>query len=68
LENRGLLLLYPLDPRGASLYDAEIHNTTPFIGSSIHFPASDTERKVSYTVPEYYLQMLNDEESDEIFE
>jgi hypothetical protein len=51
-----------------ALYDAEIHNTTPFIGSSIHFPASDTERKVSYTVPEYYLQMLNDEESDEIFE
>lgn len=43
-EKKGLLLIYALDERGASLnYD------TPIIGYSLHFPRIDNEVKVSYT-------------------
>jgi hypothetical protein len=45
LEQKGLLLIYALDPRGALIYDSE----TPIIGYSLHFPKIENEEKVSYT-------------------
>lgn len=44
-EQKGLLLIYALDPRGALINDDE----TPIIGYSLHFPKIENEEKVSYT-------------------
>ena len=43
---KGLLLIYALDPRGTSNADFE----KPIVGYSLHFPEIENEKKVSYTV------------------
>jgi Z1 domain len=42
----GLLLLYPLDPRGTAIADL----SHPLIGFSIHFPVIQDEKLITYTV------------------
>ena len=44
-KTKGLLMLYPLDPKQAG-FDFE----TPFVGIAISFPSSETAREISYTV------------------
>ena len=44
-EKKGIILIYPLDERGAS----NINNGFPIIAYSIQFPKIDDEEKVSYT-------------------
>jgi hypothetical protein len=44
-KSRGLLIVYPLDPRSAAI-DGE----TSLIGIAISFPASDTAKSITYTV------------------
>jgi hypothetical protein len=46
---RGLLLLYPLDPR-QSEHEALKERTEPVIGFGVSFPASDSGVKVEYKV------------------
>ncbi len=43
---KGLLLIYALDPRGTSNADFGM----PIVGYSLHFPEIENEKKVSYTV------------------
>jgi hypothetical protein len=57
-KQRGLLLLYPLDPAKANL-DLDF----PVIGIAISFPESDTAEEISYTVTKTY-QNLVDYEDD----
>ena len=44
-KKQGLLLIYPLDERGA----LDVNSNYPIVGFSIHFPIIQNEEKVSYT-------------------
>src|SRR5262245_25775990 len=58
-KDKGLILLYPLDPVHAKVAGA----TRPIIGLAISFPRSDTAREVSYIVDNIYLSRGGDDES-----
>ena len=63
-EKKGIILIYPLDERGAS----NINNGFPIIAYSIQFPKIEDEEKVSYTAT---IAEGNDDEpmdSDENYE
>lgn len=51
-KERGLLLIYPLDPATA---DMELD--TPIFGLAISFPESDTAEPISYTVTNLFTQL-----------
>ena len=51
-KERGLLLIYPLDPAEAELPQSEI----PIMGFAISFPRSDTAEPISYTVTNLFAQ------------
>lgn len=55
--NRPLLLLYFLDPEGASLI-----SETPVIGYAISFPANDRDDAVSFAVHEQLLNQFNQQD------
>jgi hypothetical protein len=48
-KEKGLMLIYPLDP-------SEVGLTTPFMGLFFSFPASDTARLIGYKVNNIYWQ------------
>jgi hypothetical protein len=52
--NRPLLLIYCLDPQGAS-----VKTTTPIIGYAISFPANERDDAVSFAVHEQLLEQFN---------
>jgi hypothetical protein len=50
-RNRGVLLLYPLDPRGT-----RAASDTPILGYAISFPVLTNDRKVPYLVTEQFFR------------
>ena len=58
--NRPLLLLYLLDPEGAS-----IGNDIPVVGYAISFPANDRDDAVSFAVHEQLLNQFNQMDDSE---
>lgn len=63
-EQKGLLLIYALDERGAP----NVNNGMPIIGYSLHFPRIENEKKVSYTIStnkNFDLEMMEDDDNPE---
>ena len=58
-KSRGLLLIYPIDPKHAGLPN----DTPPVIGIAISFPKSDTAAEVSYTVNNVFTSRGGDYDS-----
>jgi hypothetical protein len=58
-KNRGMLLIYPLDPQHANLPEV----TPPVIGLAISFPKSDTAVEVTYTVNNVFTSRGGDDDS-----
>ena len=61
--NKPLLLLYLLDPEGASL-----NSSVPIIGYAISFPANDRDDAVGFAVHEQLLNQFNQQEDIEIIQ
>jgi hypothetical protein len=63
-EEKGLLLIYALDERGAPGID----NNVPIIGYSIHFPRIEDEIKVAYTTTinkDFDEEVMSDDDNSE---
>ena len=58
-KDRGMLLIYPLDPQNAGLPEG----TPPVIGVAISFPKSDTATEVTYTVNNVFTSKGGDDDS-----
>ncbi|MFO1482351.1 MAG: Z1 domain-containing protein [Verrucomicrobiaceae bacterium] len=58
-KSRGMLLIYPLDPRPAELPEG----SSPVIGLAISFPKSDTATEVTYTVNNVFTTRGGDDDS-----
>lgn len=58
-KTRGLLLIYPLNPKHAGLPEG----TLPVIGLAISFPKSDTATEVTYTVNNVFTSRGGDDDS-----
>lgn len=58
-KNRGMLLIYPLDPKHANLPEG----APPVIGVAFSFPKSDTATEVTYTVNNVFTSRGGDDDS-----
>jgi len=57
-KTQGLLLIYPLMPKGV----AEWPNESPFMGLAFSFPSSHTARAVDYKVNKVWQATFHDED------
>jgi hypothetical protein len=54
--SHGLLLLYPLDPKGTGTEETGPRVSSPVLGYAISFPFIGNDKKVSYVVNEQFFQ------------